>query len=46
VDKRGFSAPINHWFGWGKNGKYDRSEYKNMAFQDWVSAFGVKIGEG
>lgn len=46
VDKRGFSAPVNHWFGWGKNGKYDRSEYKNMAFQDWVSAFGVKIGEG
>lgn len=42
VDKRGFSAPVNHWFGWGKNGKYDRSEYKNLVFQDWLEVFKVE----
>jgi len=42
TDKRGFSAPINHWFGWGNNGKYDRSAYKKMLFNDWREVFGVK----
>lgn len=44
VDKRGFSAPINRWFGWDKNGKYDRRDYKNMVFQDWVKVFNVDTG--
>ncbi|MDD5660335.1 MAG: asparagine synthase (glutamine-hydrolyzing) [Candidatus Omnitrophica bacterium] len=42
VDKRGFSAPINHWFGWGKSGTYDRSEYKKLVFNDWKKVFKVK----
>jgi asparagine synthase (glutamine-hydrolysing) len=42
IDKRGFSAPVNHWFGWGKNGKYDRSEYKRTAYEDWKKVFKVK----
>ena len=41
VDKRGFSAPVNHWFNWGKNGKYDRSDYKKIVFNDWVNVFKV-----
>ena len=24
VDKRGFSAPVNLWFGWSKPGQYNR----------------------
>jgi asparagine synthase (glutamine-hydrolysing) len=43
VDKRGFSAPMNHWFGWGKNGKYDRSEYRKLVFGDWVKVFKVEV---
>lgn len=43
LDKRGFSAPVNHWFGWGKNGKYDRSDYKKLVFSDWVKVFKVKM---
>lgn len=42
VDKRGFSAPINRWFGWGKNGKYDRSNFKEQIFQDWKEVFNVQ----
>ena len=42
TDKRGFSAPINHWFGWGKNGKYDRSDFKDLIFRDWQEVFKVK----
>ena len=42
VDKRGFSAPVNQWFGWGKNGAYDRSEYKKLVFNDWKKVFIVK----
>ena len=32
IDKRGFSAPLNKWFGWDKigNGKYQRETYKNI----------------
>ena len=41
VDKRGFSAPVNHWFGWGKSGKYDRSEYKHLVYEDWKRVFNV-----
>lgn len=44
VDKRGFSAPVNQWFGWGTNGKYDRSEYRKLVFGDWVKVFNVKTG--
>lgn len=43
TDKRGFSAPINRWFSWGRHGKYDRAEYKSMVFNDWVKVF--KVGE-
>ena len=39
IDKRGFSAPVNKWFEWDKNGKYDRSSYKRMAFNDWETVF-------
>jgi len=42
VDKRGFSAPVNRWFGWGKNGKYDRSEYRKHVFNEWVKVFNVE----
>ena len=41
IDKRGFSAPINHWFGWGKTGKYDRSIYRKMVLNDWQKVFGI-----
>ena len=36
IDKRGFSAPLNKWFGWDKigNGKYQRETYKNIVYQD------------
>jgi asparagine synthase (glutamine-hydrolysing) len=42
VDKRGFSAPVNRWFEWDKNGKYDRSSYRRMVLKDWKGVFGVK----
>jgi len=42
VDKRGFSAPVNRWFEWDRSGKYNRSAYRKMAFEDWVKVFGVK----
>ncbi len=42
TDKRGFSAPINKWFEWDKTGKYNRSAYKNMVFNDWANRYGIK----
>ncbi|MFQ5673523.1 MAG: asparagine synthase (glutamine-hydrolyzing) [Nitrospinales bacterium] len=42
VDKRGFSAPLNRWFGWDKHGKYDRRIYRKMVFEDWKKTFKVK----
>ena len=42
TDKRGFSAPINRWFKWDKNGQYNRSAYRNMIFTDWRKSFDVK----
>ena len=42
VDKRGFSAPVNKWFEWDKNGRYDRTAYKNLVFEDWKKVFKVK----
>ena len=42
IDKRGFSAPVNRWFQWDQKGKYDRSAYKSMVFQDWKKAFNVQ----
>ena len=41
VDKRGFSAPVNKWFGWDKVGKYDRNGYKILAYEDWKEVFNV-----
>ena len=41
IDKRGFAAPINKWYEWDKNGKYNRSAYKNMVFNDWKKVFRV-----
>jgi len=35
IDKRGFSAPINIWYGWDKAGQYNRSIYRDMVYQDW-----------
>ncbi|MEW5744450.1 MAG: asparagine synthase (glutamine-hydrolyzing) [Nitrospirota bacterium] len=45
IDKRGFSAPVNKWFGWDKNGKYDRRGYKDIVFDDWIKRFGVSKNE-
>jgi asparagine synthase (glutamine-hydrolysing) len=42
IDKRGFSAPVNKWFEWDKAGKYDRSIYKKMVYDDWKKVFEVK----
>jgi asparagine synthase (glutamine-hydrolysing) len=39
TDKRGFSAPLNRWFGWDKYGKYQRETYKVAAFNDWREVF-------
>ena len=41
IDKRGFAAPINKWYQWDKNGKYNRSAYKNMVLNDWKKVFKV-----
>ncbi len=38
-DKKGFMAPVNIWFGWGNNGKYDRSGYKDAVYSDWHDIF-------
>lgn len=42
IDKRGFSAPVNKWFEWDKTGKYNRSAYKNMVFDDWKKVYNIK----
>jgi asparagine synthase (glutamine-hydrolysing) len=42
VDKRGFAAPVNKWFEWDKNGKYNRSAYRNMVLEDWKKVYGIK----
>ena len=39
IDKRGFVAPLNVWFGWGKDGKYSRTEYKKAIYDDWKQIF-------
>jgi asparagine synthase (glutamine-hydrolysing) len=41
IDKRGFSAPVNKWFEWSRNGMYDRSSYRRMVFEDWQKVFKV-----
>lgn len=46
IDKRGFSAPVNKWFGWGKNGAYDRSDYKKLVYNDWLKVFKINAGKG
>lgn len=39
-DKRGFVAPINKWYGYDKvKNQYDRSGYREMAYQDWKYNF-------
>lgn len=38
-DKKGFLAPVNSWFGWGENGKYDRGGYKKAVYADWFDIF-------
>ncbi|MBW7876241.1 MAG: asparagine synthase (glutamine-hydrolyzing) [Candidatus Cloacimonetes bacterium] len=35
IDKRGFSAPVNIWYGWDKAGQYNRSIYRDMVYGDW-----------
>ena len=40
-DKRGFSAPVNKWFEWDKQGKYNRVAYRTMVFDDWRKLFKV-----
>ncbi len=44
LDKRGFSAPVNRWFQWETNGKYDRRGYRQMALDDWQAVFNVHMG--
>ena len=41
IDKRGFSAPLNRWFGWDKIGKggYQRETYKKLVYNDWKNTF-------
>ncbi|MBF0343320.1 MAG: asparagine synthase (glutamine-hydrolyzing) [Nitrospirae bacterium] len=39
IDKRGFSAPVNRWFEWDKQGKYDRGSYRKLVYDDWKRAF-------
>ena len=39
VDKRGFSAPINRWFGKFDKNQYDRNFYKNLVFKEWKKTF-------
>jgi asparagine synthase (glutamine-hydrolysing) len=38
-DKRGFSAPLNQWFGWDSSGKFQRTTYRKQAYSDWYQAF-------
>ncbi len=39
IDKRGFSAPVNKWFGWDRHGKYNRGAYRRMVYEDWGRVF-------
>jgi asparagine synthase (glutamine-hydrolysing) len=39
IDKRGFSAPINRWFGEEHHGKYDRTFYRKRVFDIWRRTF-------
>lgn len=41
VDKRGFSAPVNLWFGWSKPGQYNRSIYRETVLRDWREVYRV-----
>lgn len=43
IDKRGFAAPVNKWFEWDKTGKYNRSAYKNLVFEDWKKVYNVRM---
>lgn len=43
IDKRGFSAPVNKWFNWEKQGKYNRCAYRDMVFDDWKSVYNVRF---
>lgn len=45
TDKRGFSAPVNRWFQWERNGQYDRRGYRDMVLDDWREVFGVAMGK-
>jgi|AGTN01.2.fsa_nt_gi asparagine synthase (glutamine-hydrolyzing) len=45
ADKRGFVAPVNIWFGWGKSGKYSRDEYRASVYDAWHSIFFGDRGE-
>jgi asparagine synthase (glutamine-hydrolysing) len=39
IDKRGFSAPINHWFAPERYGKYNRELYRKRVFDVWRQIF-------
>lgn len=39
IDKRGFSAPINRWFGLERYGKYNREFYRQRVFEVWQRLF-------
>ncbi len=41
IDKRGFSAPVNKWFQWEINGKYDRSGYRHTVLRDWKNVYNI-----
>jgi len=38
-DKRGFVVPFNYWYGRFKNGKYDRTLYRDTVYADWKKVF-------
>lgn len=44
IDKRGFSAPVNRWFKWESQGKYNRSVYRTLVFEDWQKVMKVDSG--
>jgi len=39
TDKRGFSAPINRWFGQEYGGKYNREFYRKRVYDAWHRLF-------
>ncbi|MBF0274886.1 MAG: asparagine synthase (glutamine-hydrolyzing) [Nitrospinae bacterium] len=43
IDKRGFTAPYNQWFGGKEKGNYNRSNYKKQVFELWKALFNISV---